>query len=108
MITKNEENTYTFEGDFTVENIVDLYEEITALDIKEEDFVIDLTSVNRFDTTFFQLLISLNKTLEEHDNKVLISGTLSEDIRDAITVLGLGVDLPGEMERFPLFEILKE
>jgi len=99
---RSEEGTLFVEGDITIENIAAFYKEVSTLDFGAEDIVLNVSGIGKFDTSFIQVLLSLQKTLLQEERDLLFTGSISTDMRKALVTLGFGSEIPDSVQDAPL------
>lgn len=89
-VESNENNhaDITIEGSIVVQYIDQLKPEIDTIYNKYKSFNIELTNIEEFDLSGFQLLYSLRKTCEQDEKKLNVKADLPEDIQEFLNIAG--------------------
>ena len=77
-----------FEGDFNVQNVETVKDEIISVLKEFKIYVFNLESVENMDFTFLQLLVSVYKYCKSENKKIEWNGFGSENVKNLISKTG--------------------
>lgn len=83
----------SFRGDLNITNIQEFHELILPNISKYNTFNIETRDVDALDMSFYQLLLSLRKTLEENDKSFNIKLSLHAEQEELLKQAGFGTEI---------------